>query len=134
MLTEIIENRKRDSTDSGSGQHASREHSMTSFYEFPHPRSLHLIQGQPRADPFVDNSLIFLFGLLFCDNYIIMLRNVIDDTCMVKWVNLVEEHPALYDTSLKKYKDNIQFESIWDSIAEAMKWPLQQKVLSRITY
>ena len=32
-----------------------------------------------------------------------MQRNVIDDTYLEKFVNLVEEHPALYDTSLKEY-------------------------------
>ena len=31
-------------------------------------------------------------------NYIIMPRNVIDDTYLGKLVNLVEEHPALYMT------------------------------------
>ena len=42
---------------------------------------------------------MFLFG----DNYIIMPRNVIDDTYLEKLVNLVEEHPTLYDTSLEEY-------------------------------
>ena len=53
-------------------------------------------QGQPRADPFVDYSLLFLCVLLFGENYIIMPRNVIDDTYLGKLIDLVEEHPALY--------------------------------------
>ena len=32
-----------------------------------------------------------------------MLRNVIDDTYLGKLVNLIEEHPTLYDTSLEEY-------------------------------
>ena len=53
-----------------------------------------------------DNHVLthsYLFVLLFGDNYIVMQRNVIDDTYLEKFVNLVEEHPALYDTSLKEY-------------------------------
>ena len=42
--------------------------------------------------------------MLLCDdNYIVMQRNVLDDTYLEKFVNLVEEHPALYDTSLNEY-------------------------------
>ena len=60
--------------------------------------------------------------LLFGDNYIIMPRNVIDDTYLGKLVNQVEEHPALYDTSLGEYNynENIRIGNIWDSIAEAI--------------
>ena len=32
-----------------------------------------------------------------------MPLNVIDDTYLGKLVHLVEEHPALYDTSLEEY-------------------------------
>ena len=32
-----------------------------------------------------------------------MPRNVIDDTYLEKLVNLVKEHPTLYDTSLEEY-------------------------------
>ena len=41
--------------------------------------------------------------LHFGDYYIVMQRNVIDDTYLEKFVNLVEEYPALYNTSLKEY-------------------------------
>ena len=51
-----------------------------------------------------------------------MPRNVIDDTYLGKLVNQIEEHPALYDTSLEEYNYNKNFRigNIWDSIAEAM--------------
>ena len=42
--------------------------------------------------------------MLLCDdNYIVMQRNVLDDTYLEKLINLVEENPALYDTSLNEY-------------------------------
>ena len=45
---------------SGSGQHASREPTMTSFYVFS--RSLHVIDGQ-RADPFLYYIVFFSYFL-----------------------------------------------------------------------
>ena len=46
--------------------------------------------------------------------------DVIDDRYLEKFINLVEEHPALYNTLLKEYKDSIRIGNIWDSIVEAM--------------
>ena len=45
---------------------------------------------------------------------------MIDDRYLEKSINQVEEHPALYNTLLKEYKDSIRIGNIWDSIAEAM--------------
>ena len=129
VFTEIIGNRKSDSTctscvfvlgsrihRSGSGQHASREPTMTSFDGFsrvppPPPQDPCMwsrIPGTTTCWPIRRlHSLLFLFVLLSDDNFIIMPRNVIDDhTYLGQLVNLVEEHPALYDTSLEEYNYN----------------------------
>ena len=46
---------------------------------------------------------------------------MIDDRYLEKLINLVEKHPALYNTLLKEYKDSIIIgKNIWDSIAEAI--------------
>ena len=92
---------------SGSGQHASREPiPWRHFLDSPGypPRSLHVIQRQPRADPFVDYIVFFFICATFWwQLHCYMQLNVIDDTYLEKLVNLVEEHPALYDTSLNEY-------------------------------
>ena len=51
-----------------------------------------------------------------------MPRNVIYDTYLGKLVNLVEENPALYDTSSEEYNynKNIRIENICDRIAKSM--------------
>ena len=45
--------------------------------------------------------------LIFGDTYIIMPRHVIDDTYLGNW-SICMEHPALYDTSLKEYKNSFR--------------------------
>ena len=45
---------------------------------------------------------------------------MIGDRYLEKLINLVEEHPALYNTLIKEYKVSILIGNIWDSIAEAI--------------
>ena len=137
VFTEIIENRKSDSTCTscvmrdvysflgsrihrfGSGQHASREPTMTSFYGFSRvpPKILACDPGTTTFWPICTlHSLFLLFVLLL---WWLLYSAVIDDTYLEKLINLVEEHPALYNTYLKEYKGIIRIGNIWDSIAEA---------------
>ena len=93
---------------------------MTSFYWFSRVPSKILAcdQGSTTYWPiYTLHSLLLLFMLLL---WWLIYSDVIDDRYLEKLTNLVEEHPALYNTLLKEYKDNIRIGNIWDSIAEAM--------------
>ena len=70
----------------------------------------------PRAYPFVDYIVLFSYLCCFYGDW---YSDVIDDRYLEKLINLFEEHPAIYNTLLKEYKDSIRIGSIWDSITEA---------------
>ena len=98
---------------SGSGQHASREPTMTSCYGFsrvtppPPPRSSHVIEGQ-RADPFVDYTRSsFLICALFWRHLHVMIRIYGEAGQSVR-----NTQHYYYKTSLKEYKDSIRDENI----------------------
>ena len=135
VFTEIIENRKSDSRCTSCVIRIRFRLAYSPLWERStritrayHDVILWILPGTPKilaCDPGTTtcwpictlHSLLLLFVLLL---WWLIFSDVIDDRYLEKLINLVEEHPALYNTLLKEYKDSIISGNIWDSIAEAI--------------